>query len=299
MSKFERYRAFAAIVENKSLASAARQLATSPSSVSKQLSKLEDEVGARLIERSTHSLAITSAGEAFYPQVKDILDSVEEAEQLIRQSTESPEGRIVISMPHVLLKTPLFALFREFGGLHPGIKLDLKVSASIEDLIARRIDFAFRIGELEDSQLTAIPIARLNTVFCASPDYVKRHPNLKFNTLLKEGHLILPDFINSSSKAQLLSINELKSGKTEQLLCHSANDAMTLDELAMAGMGVIPTFDVAAAQYIQEGRMLRLFPNKKLRSIDLSLVYHRRNYFPAHLELFKNFIKDNLPKALK
>ena len=118
MSTLQAYRTYTAIVEHSGLSSAAQVLHKSTSAVSKQLAKLEDELGATLIERNTQLFSVTPLGEEFYHHCKQIIRSVEEAERMVRDRLLRPCGKLSITLPEVLVHTELprhlAALTREY-----------------------------------------------------------------------------------------------------------------------------------------------------------------------------------------
>ncbi|MBL4630708.1 MAG: LysR family transcriptional regulator, partial [Paraglaciecola sp.] len=144
MSKLNDYQTFIAIVECSSLTLAANQLHRSVSAVSKQLTKLESHLGVKLIERSTQSLAITELGQGFYYQCKNILASIEHAEQRVKDELITPTGKLILSFPEVLLRTGFMDLLQEFNQKYPLINMDFRVSNQIDDIVDQQIDFAFR-----------------------------------------------------------------------------------------------------------------------------------------------------------
>lgn len=297
MSKFTRYRVFAAVVENGSLAAAAEALIMSPSSVSKHLSNLESELDVGLIDRTTHQLVVTESGISFYTRVKKILTDVEEAEEWVQDKKSTLEGSLTISLPSIMLKTPLLSLLAEFSEEHPAIRFDIRVSNRFDDLVGRKTDFAFRIGRLKDSQYIATPIAQLNVVFCASPDFIKKHGNMQLKKILQERHLIIPSFLNASSFYQLSNIDPSFNRENKQHY-HSTEDALAVDAMAKAGLGVCPTFDVAVENDIKNGQLVCLPVSKKIPPIEFNLVFHKRAHMPSRMKEFKSFIKSRLPAML-
>ena len=298
VSKIARYQVFVSIVEKGSLAAAAEALMMSPSSVSKHLSKLEAELGASLIDRTTYNLAVTEQGMGFYERVKRILGEIEEAEEWLQQKTSRLEGRLILSVPQILLKSPFLAVLAEFNELHPGIRFDIKVSNRFDDWIERKFDFAFRIGALKDSQYVAIPVSKLNVLFCASPAYLDKHVDLKPSQLLKEDHLILPTYTHSTALQQLLQQKSLVNKDVSQRF-HGASDALMVDEMARAGLGVSASFDIAVMDDLRRGNLVSLKPPYKAPKFDLNLIYYKRENLPARMYEFKEFMKENLGTAFK
>lgn len=298
MSKFNQYRAFVAIVDNGSVSAAAKQLLASPSAISKQLSKLEADVGTQLIDRSTHALNVTRLGQEFYHRCKGILQTIDEAELMLHNEREKPSGKLAISFPPALLNTPFLSLIEEFHTLYPDIKFDLNMSGQYVDLIDDNIDFAFRVGELNDSRLTAILIKNLKICFCAAPSYLQKHGKPKMANLISEHHLIIPTFANASIINKLLNLGD-KTPPKDLRNFHTTDGETVLDEMVCAGLGISLTLDISVKLAISEGRLIHLFPREKLPTQELNLIFHRREYMPESMVLFKDFFKQRFPQALQ
>lgn len=297
MSKFTRYGVFAAIVDHGSLVSAADALCMSPSSVSKHLGKLEDELGVMLVERNTHQLAITEPGMQFYDRVNRILREVADAEESVQLNTASVAGVIRLSIPPVLLQTPFLSMMAEFNILYPDIRFDMRVTNAMDNLAARKVDIAFRIGESKDDQYVAIRLATLQVVFCASPEYLTRHGELSLRQLIRGQHLIIPSFLSASSNHKLLTIDPAMN-KENKGLFHHADDTLAVNEMAAAGLGVSPTFDIAVSQDIAQGRLVPLSLSGQLPKQTLYMLYQKRDYMHVRIQAFKDFMKVRLPEVL-
>ena len=293
MSRFNDYLTFTAIVENQSITGAANQLHRSVSAVSKQLSKLEDSLGVRLIERSTQSLSITKLGEVFYHKCKDILAVVAEAEQSLKDEQAAPSGKITLSFPEVLLRSPFMDLLSAFSNLYPEITLDLRVSNQVEDIIENRIDFAFRMGLLSDSRLTAISLNQARPVFCASPEYLskKGSPN-SFEALFSEHRFILPTYLNLSEQVRRLLTHTDKLPISLEH-AHTSNSETVLYDAVVRGLGIAIMLDVSIADDIKAGRLIELFPENPLPTQKMFMLYHNKDYMPEKMRVFKAFIKAN------
>jgi len=293
MPSLSEYLTFTSIVEARSFTGAANRLHRSVSSVSKQLSKLEDSLGVCLIDRSTQSLAVTNLGETFYIRCKEILEAVELAEQYVKDEWTSPSGKITLSFPEVLLRTPLMALLKSFNEQYPAITFDLKVSNAIDDIIENRIDFAFRIGKLNDSRLTAIALNKSKPMFCASPGYLSRHGKPEsLDGLFSDHRLILPSYINLSEQLRVLfsSTDKLPISLDN---AHTSNNESVLYDAVTRGMGVAIMLDISISEDIKTGRLVELFPEKQLPESQMFLVYNNGHQMPEKKRAFKQFIREN------
>lgn len=297
MSKFKQYQVFSAVYESGSISQAAKALVSTPSAISKQLVKLEEAIGVNLFQRSGNALLPTAIAQEFYNEVTQILSQVESAEQRLRQERESLSGNLRLSVPSIFLESPLLAVLNEFSALHPEITYSLDVSNEVFDLIDKNIDFAFRVGQMEDSRLTSFQLGKLSFSFYASPDYLAANPDIKFTRLLDERHVIIPTSIQQAGVAKLSSV--IDGGKIKDLrLYHSTNDALSLLPMAEAGLGVVQSFDITAERYIQAGSLVKLFPDKRSPSIAANLVYRNHGFMPEYKLVFKEFIKRRYPELL-
>ena len=252
MAKLNQYRVFVSVVENGGISSAARDLLTSPSSISKQLSHLESSLNVKLVNRSTQSVSVTKQGRIFYEQTKDILKRIETAEALIKEQNLSTRGKLTISLPPVLLRTPLMRLLNEFSVSYPDIHFQFIVSDTYIDLIKHKVDFAFRLGELEDSRLTAVALSKLPLSYYASPKYISDHENIQFTKLFKEHHIIIPSSISNSGLTKLIGLTGQKNTSDTHYL-HTTNDTNSLIEMANAGKGVVMAPDIAVKNRNNQG----------------------------------------------
>ncbi|PCJ47578.1 MAG: hypothetical protein COA99_00790 [Moraxellaceae bacterium] len=287
MNKLYEYQIVRAIVDGGSLTSAASKLNLSRSAVSKQLSALEARLGAKLIDRSTKSLAVTDRGMLFYNKSRGILDAVMELEESLLSDNEHAEGRIHVSMPKALLQSHMMKRFSEFFKQHPKIKLDLTISDSLDSLIDQRIDFAFRVGELKDSGLHAKKIGVANTILCASPEYIATQAPITTFFDIVNHPIILPSYLNLSENILWQRFKQFSN--LDQ--AHLVDDANALLQLVKDGVGVAFMLDIAAEKALASGDVVHLFPEFTINSTDISLVYLNQRYLPKRMVLFKDFIQ--------
>lgn len=293
MSKFIEYKVFVSVVEQGSFTKAADRLNVSVSSVSKQIRHLEEKLGLKLIDRSTQSISITELGRKFYQHCRDILASIEEVEQSLRDDMAEPAGKLVISISNVLLKTPFMSILQQFNLQYPKIKFDINVANQFENLVQKQIDFAFRIGHLEDSGLIAVSLLKTKLQFFASAEYKALNGEPKSIESLVDHNVIVPSYLNLSEVSGGIVPG---LGKLNLEYYHSSNDCIALHEAACVGMGIIPTLDIAVAKEVKEGSLVPLFSGQSFHQKDLYLVYHKRDYMPKKMILFKEFIKENFAR---
>lgn len=175
MDRITAIRSFVRAVETGSFTAVALEFGTSQPAVSKRIAWLEGEVGARLLERSTRTLALTDAGRRFLAYCHQLLQTLDDAENCIDDSREALCGSLRISAPVAFGRLELISRLRDFKAEYPGIEIDLHLDDRFEDLSREGIDLAVRLGHLQDPNLIAQELGTTPRVLVASPDYLLRH----------------------------------------------------------------------------------------------------------------------------
>ncbi|TAL77672.1 MAG: LysR family transcriptional regulator [Beijerinckiaceae bacterium] len=163
---------FAVTAESASLASAARKLGLSPATVSRGLTELETRLGAKLVERTTRSLALTEQGRLFQEDARRILVEIEAAEEALSARQKAPAGRLAISAPSLLGRAWLAPLLPEFLATYPRISVDLLLLDRPVRLVEEGLDAALVVGRLESSGLIARKLGDIRMIVCAAPSYL-------------------------------------------------------------------------------------------------------------------------------
>lgn len=167
--------AFVHAAEQRSYVVAGRILGVSSSAVAKNISRLEARLGVRLLNRTTRSISLTEAGGVFYDRCRRILDDLRDAEAVLSESREQPQGRLHVSVPLIVGHHLLMPHLAAFRSLHPRLELDVALDDRVTDIVAEGVDVAIRSGDLADSRLMARRIGPQHFVVCGSPAYLGRH----------------------------------------------------------------------------------------------------------------------------
>jgi DNA-binding transcriptional LysR family regulator len=173
MDKLSGMLAFVKTAELGSFVAAGRALEISASAVGKGVARLEQEVGVRLLQRSTRRIQLTAEGHLFHERCRRILDDLDDAQAMLSLSREAPRGRLRVSAPIVGYHF-LIPLVPEFLERHPEVELDINFSDRAVDLIDEGIDVAIRSGDLRDSRLVSRPLQAFRLLLCAAPAYLAR-----------------------------------------------------------------------------------------------------------------------------
>ena len=176
MDRLAAMQTFVRVVESGSFSAVAREIRSTQSAVSKQVAALERELGAKLLSRTTRSLALTEAGERYFTQARRLVAEIAEAEMALQEGEQKLSGwlRVAASVGYGRLK--LLPLVKSFLAAHPNVKIDLRLNDGFSDLVEEGIDVAVRIGELADSSLVARRIGTTQRVLIASSEYLRSLP---------------------------------------------------------------------------------------------------------------------------
>ncbi|WFF42013.1 LysR family transcriptional regulator [Salinicola endophyticus] len=166
--------AFVRTADLGSFVAAAPRLGISPSAVGKAVTRLENELGVRLLQRSTRSLRLTEEGRVFYERCRSILDELDDARDALLKTRETPRGRVRLSAP-VIAYHLLLPILPALLARYPELELDLDFTDRIVNLIDEGVDIAIRSGELPDSRLKMRRLRPFQLLLCASPAYLERH----------------------------------------------------------------------------------------------------------------------------
>lgn len=167
---------FVAVVDRRGFAPAARQLGVSPSAVTRMIAALEDHLAARLLQRTTRSLALTDAGTRYLARARRILGDLDEAESDARAEQREPTGRLVVTAPAMFGRLQVAPLMSAYLARYPQVRGELDLSDRVVNLVEDGIDLAVRIGPLTDSSLVARKLGETRRVVVGSPAYLARHP---------------------------------------------------------------------------------------------------------------------------
>lgn len=169
---------FARVARTGNMSAAGREIGLSPAVVSKRISLLEEQLGARLFQRTTRQLTLTETGEGYFKRVVDILALVEEAEDFVSRRNTNPRGVLKVTAPTSFSRMHVAPYLPAFLERYPQIELDIHLTDNFVDIIRDGFDVAIRIGELRDSSLVARKLAAETRVICATPAYLERagHP---------------------------------------------------------------------------------------------------------------------------
>ena len=174
MDRISEMATFVAIIEEGSLAAAARRIGRSPPAVTRILAALEQRLGIRLIQRTTRRLSATDAGQRFFVSCQRLLAQLDDIEQAAAGAGATPRGRLRITAPSLFGRLHVAPVVGAFLDRYPDVQVELVLLDRVVELIDEGFDLAVRIGHLPDSSLVVRKVATVRRVLCASPAYLAR-----------------------------------------------------------------------------------------------------------------------------
>lgn len=285
---------FSAIIHTGSISQAAAQLGCGKSVVSRQLAKLEADLGARLIQRSTRKLTLTEVGELVLQEARQIERALSNIEQLAGQYQQQVKGRLRVTCPVAMGQRHLVPLLAEFTARYPAVEISLQVEDRLVDLIADQIDVALRVSHLEDSSLIARKLADSPRVLCAAPAYLARAGTPATpEDLLRHACLLY-----SSGGRVFDEWTFLQGEAVKQVRVHGPlqiNDGMALVAAACAGAGILLMDRLMVARELAQGELLELLPDYRLRpGFPIYAVYPARDWLALKTAAFVAFLQERL-----
>ncbi len=297
MDKLRTLEIFLATCDGGSFASAAKLCNTDPSTVSKAVSRLENQLGLTLFQRSTRQVRITSAGERYAQTVRKMFQDLSVCENELKESNEVPKGILRISSAVCYGHLYLRPMLKAFSLRYPDIQLELEINDLHVDIIEQDIDVALRTGYLKDSRLVARQLSPMDFLVCASPDYLKERGVPKCAEDFSSHHWI---GFRIKQTGQLQPI--LLPDKTGQYIpcelhrTHITDDGEAMANMCIDGFGVAQLPHFLAKQALKAGTLISLFPYFRLPQPDsgVFVIYPKREFMPARVRVFIEFLNESL-----
>lgn len=292
MDKLDELAVFVAVVQQGSLAAAARTLRRSPPAITRALTALESRFAVNLIERTTRRLSPTPAGLALFERAKGVLEDYQQA--LNATTRNQLSGRVRLTAPVQFGRQHIAPLVLTFLDRYPDIQIDLMLSDRYQDLIEQGLDMAVRIGQLRDSSLVATEVGQVQRMLVASPDYLTLHGTPLTPTMLVDHHLI--------ASAALTAQREWRFGPEMQQERVRITPRLTVNEVetqliaARAGKGIARLLSYQVHDDLLRGTLIEILPDFRPPAVPVQLVAQNVKYMPAKVRAFWDLARTSLPE---
>lgn len=290
MDRIDALQAFVAVADLQGFAPAARKLRLSPSAVTRLIAALEERLGARLLQRTTRSVALTDAGTRFLERARRILADVEEAELAAEGERTRPSGRFVVSAPLGFGRLHVSPVMAAYLQRFPEVSAELRLEDRVVNLVEDGIDLAVRIGLLADSSLVARHVGEMRRIVVASPAYLKRHGEPKTPAEIA-GHQTI-QFGSTSVTGEWRFAEagrELRLDIAPRFSCNVADAAI---EYAEQGGGLTRVLAYQAAAALRRGSLKVVLQKYEQPPLPIHIVYPTSRLLSAKVRAFIDLVTE-------
>ncbi|WCP68934.1 LysR substrate-binding domain-containing protein [Vibrio tubiashii] len=292
MQAFSAIPIFVSVIESGSFSTAASKLNITKSAVSKRITQLEDELGIRLINRTTRKLSLTEAGQRYYDYVVQSLSLAQQGIDAVTELQGNPRGTLKVTAPMSFGVLHIAPLISDFLALYPDVEIDLNLEDRMVDLVAERFDVGIRIGDLPLSNLVAKRLAPCRSVLCAAPGYLSLHGLPSKPSDLSKHSCLQYSYYRGGSEWSLHSAgNEFKVIPKGRLVVNNS-EAIRRAVLGGSGIANLPTF--IAGKDIAAGNLQVVLSDYALPSHAVYAVFPEKKHMPHKVRAFIDFINQRL-----
>jgi DNA-binding transcriptional LysR family regulator len=295
-SRFDELNAFVVVAEQASFTRAAKQLGLSTASLSQTVRSLELQLGVRLLNRTTRSVALTEAGERLLAQLRPLLDGFGAAVESVNAFRDKPAGRLRLTMPPPVARFVLGPVLGRFLERYPDIVVEATVESALTDIVAGRYDAGIRRGIVVARDMVAVRVTDdMHYRVVASPDYVARRGRPRTPADLQAHNCIRYRLPGGGFIPWLFVVD----GKTVEFEVEGSvviiNDPDLVINAALDGIGVAYLYEEYVGPLIAAGRLVSLIDSPALPVTDgFFLFYPSRRQNPAVLNALIGFLRSEL-----
>jgi DNA-binding transcriptional LysR family regulator len=294
MDRLDAMATFVRVAEAGSLSAAARLIPTSLTSVSRQISALEERLGTQLLTRTTRRLALTDDGRLFYDRAKAILGEIDEIEQTLLSGRSEPSGRLHVCAPVLMGEVLLSPLLPRFLQRYPAVAVDLLLVDRPVNLIEENIHVAVRVGRLPDSQLIARKLSEVRMVVCASPKYLARRSMPQTPDDLRQHDCLAFSDVPGAAEWHFQSRSGRKSVQITGRLWINSLNALVAAAKADAGIVRVPSWQVA--DDLADGRLKRILATYERPPTPVHALFQPGKLASAKIHVFVDYLVEQLAR---
>ncbi|OUS02439.1 hypothetical protein A9Q81_08630 [Gammaproteobacteria bacterium 42_54_T18] len=283
MSRWEGFEEFVQVVDTGGFSAAARATGASKGHISQQISRLEDRLGARLLNRTTRKISLTDVGEEFYDRCTRIIEELDEAERSVSSLQSEAKGILRISTPSLLGEIHLVPALAEFQKTHPKLEIELNFSSRKVDLIEEGYDLVIQLGKRTDINVVNKPLCRTRFHVAASPDYLEDHGVPKKPSDLKQHNCLMFTHLGQSKPWKFVSAKGKKQESVKGTWRSSSGNA--LRAAAIQGLGLVYLPDYYIADDIKSGKLQMILSEWSAVERDIVVIYQERRHLSAKTRL--------------
>jgi len=279
---------FVNVVATGSFTAAAQRSNMSTALVSKYIGQLEERLGARLLNRTTRSLALTEIGSSYLERCVEVIDDFDELEAAVHNKRSNPGGNLIISAPVSFGEMHLTTAVARFLTRYPDISIDLRLTDRFVNLVDEGVDLAIRISELADSSLIARRLAPARTIVCAAPSYLEKHGHPDYpHDLVDHECIIDTNFQDFDEWPFVIEGKRISVKVSGRFSVNSAQSSRAMI-VAGAGIGLIPAY--AIAEDIIEQNAVIVLEDFEALDPGIYALYPHNRHLATKVRAFVDFL---------
>jgi len=283
---------FVAVGEEEGFAAAARRLDLSPAAVTRAIAGLEEQLGVKLLLRTTRNMRLTEAGRRYLDDSRNILASIEEANEAAAGVNSAPKGNLSVTASVLFGKTFVMPCIVDFLKQYPEVEVTALFLDRIVNLVDEGIDVAVRIGHLPDSSLKALRVGQVRRVLCASPEYLAKHSVPQHPSDLLRHTIIAASGISPRAEWKFGAIDDPTTVRLRPRLTVTSNDAAI--EAATAGLGISRLLSYQIAGELAAGRLKIVLADFEEAPWPVNLVHRESKFGSSKVRNFIDMLADYL-----
>jgi DNA-binding transcriptional LysR family regulator len=290
MDSFEGIFEFVAVAESGGFSAAAKKLGCSTSHISRQVSRLEERLGSRLLARTTRQISLTENGEFYYQQCKYLVNGLQQANEQVTQQQYQLNGTLRVSAAGGFAENFVAPALMTFAKDHPELSIDIDFNSRMVNFIEDGIDFAIRYGELNDSNLIARKLISRSMMLVASPDYLAKYGTPNHPNQLKSHRCIL-----ANSDHWSFTIDGIKQSIKVSGNWQSNNSNVVLDACEQ-GLGIAYMPDSTFTKSIKQKKLVPILAPYCITGATSWIVYQNKQFMPLRARLAIDYLLEYFAK---
>ena len=289
MDRLRAIEVFVAVAELGNFAAAAEQLGMSRNMASRHIADLEAHLGARLLNRTTRSVSLSTIGASYLETARDVLSRLEAADRAAGLQRLAPHGRLSLSVPMSFGIHHVAPHLHKFTGANSEVTVDLSLNDRLVDLVEEGFDVAIRIARLTDSSLIARRIADVEVVCVASPQYLHAHGTPTRPEAIA-GHRCLGYSLGSEGNVWRLTSRDGSSVAARVEPVMTANNGDAIEAMALSGAGIALQPNFLCHRHLASGELVRVLPEWTGGVLGVHALYPGKLYVPLKVRSFIDWI---------
>ncbi|MCI2282381.1 LysR family transcriptional regulator [Colwellia sp. MSW7] len=298
MDKLQAMSMLVRVAEVGSFSAASKELNVPLPTLSRKVSELENQLGVRLLHRTTRKLSLTNSGADYISACKRIIEQVEEAERGVKGEYSEPKGELVLTAPVMFGRLYVLPIVTEFLSLYSNINVQLVLSDGNINLFENEVDMAVRIGALPDSSMIATQVGEIRIVTCANQQVLDEHDTLAsphdlthFSCISLNTSMTIPHWSYCLPDSEITFNVKILSRLT-------VTDSESAVTAAINGVGITQQLHYQVKDAIDKGKLNIILPDFEPPKVPVHLLYKSRKYMPQKIKSFLDFASPRLKSRI-